>query len=114
MKEHRVSRSNIFPGSGHRAQGLDRTEYVYHSKLQPWLAIWGTFWTCLLILINGFQVFFTWNTSDFFTAYINIPFFFILWAGWRIYKRTRFWRAHEMDFVTVCGGLWIRYNLADV
>jgi amino acid permease len=42
-----------------------------------------------------------WNTQDFLTAYISIPIFFGLWAGWTIYMRSPFWRAHEMDFVTV-------------
>ena len=27
--------------------------------------------------------------------------FFSLWIGWTVYMRTPFWRAHEMDFVTV-------------
>jgi amino acid transporter len=42
-----------------------------------------------------------WNTQDFLTAYINIPIFFSLWIGWAFYMRTPFWRADEMDFVTV-------------
>jgi amino acid transporter len=85
---------------GHRAQGLDRTKLVYHSKLQPGLAIWGLFWTSLFILIDGYEVFFPgqWDTSTFFTAYINIPIFFGLFLGWKIIKRTRFWKAREMDF----------------
>lgn len=87
-------------GRGHRVQGIDRKKLVYHSLLQPGLAIWGLFWTSLFILINGFEVFFPghWNTSDFFVAYINIPIFFILFLGWKFYRRTKFWRAHEMDF----------------
>jgi len=85
---------------GHRVQGIDRTKLAYWNPLQPGLAFWGTFWTIIFILINGFEVFFPgqWNTSDFFTAYINIPAFFLLFFGYKFYKRTRFWRAHEMDF----------------
>jgi amino acid transporter len=42
-----------------------------------------------------------WNTQDFLTAYINIPIFFTLWIGWTVYMRSSFWKADEMDFVTV-------------
>jgi len=87
---------------GHRAQGIDRTLLVYHNTLQPGLAIWGLFWTTLFIIINGFEVFFPghWDLSKFFTAYINVPIFFLLLFGWKIYKRTKLWHPHEMDFVT--------------
>ncbi len=32
---------------------------------------------------------------------INIPLFFILYFGWKIFKRTKIWKPIEMDFVTV-------------
>jgi yeast amino acid transporter len=82
-------------------QGRDRSELAYYNPLQPGLAIWGVFWTMIFILVNGYKVFFKWNTQDFLTAYINIPIFFALWIGWTLYMRQPFWRAHEMDFVTV-------------
>ncbi|KAI0050990.1 general APC amino acid permease [Auriscalpium vulgare] len=85
---------------GHRAQGIDRKKLVYWNPLQPYLSMWGMFWTCFFILINGYTVFWNWNTADFLTSYINIPLFFALWGGYWIFKRTRFWRASEMDFVT--------------
>jgi len=85
---------------GHKVQGRDLTELAYNNPLQPGLAIWGVFWTAIFILVNGYKVFFKWNTADFLTAYINIPIFFGLWIGWTIYMRQPFWRADEMDFVT--------------
>lgn len=88
-------------GRGHKIQGLDRSQLVYWNPLQPGLAVWGVFWTSIFILVIGYQVFFVWNTQDFLTAYVNIPIFLILWIGWTVYMRTPFWRAHEMDFVTV-------------
>ncbi|KAI0034483.1 general amino acid permease 1 [Vararia minispora EC-137] len=85
---------------GHRVQGIDRTKLAYWNKLQPGLAIYGFFWTSLFILINGYRVFFPsqWNVSTFLTAYINVPIFFALFLGYKIFYRTKFWRAHEMDF----------------
>ncbi|TFY63642.1 hypothetical protein EVG20_g6228 [Dentipellis fragilis] len=77
---------------GLRAQGIDRKQFVYYSALQPGLAWWGLFWVVFFTLINGFEVFFVWDTSAFLTAYINIPIFFALWIFWRVFKRTKFWR----------------------
>ncbi|KAA1475488.1 hypothetical protein DENSPDRAFT_842273 [Dentipellis sp. KUC8613] len=85
---------------GLRAQGIDRKQFVYYSALQPGLAWWGLCWVIFFTLINGFEVFFNWDTSAFLTAYINIPIFFALWIFWRVVKRTKFWRARDMDFTT--------------
>ncbi|KZT43138.1 general amino acid permease 1 [Sistotremastrum suecicum HHB10207 ss-3] len=86
--------------AGYKAQGLDRKKLVYYSSLQPYLAWWGLFWTSLFILINGFAVFWDFNASGFLTAYINIPIFFGLYFGWKLYRKTKWWKAKEMDFFT--------------
>ncbi|TFY77700.1 hypothetical protein EWM64_g6312 [Hericium alpestre] len=86
--------------SGMRAQGFDRKQLVYFSSLQPYLAIWGLFWVIFFTLINGFEVFFEWNTADFLTAYINLPIFLALYVFWKVVKRTKAWRAKDMDFTT--------------
>jgi len=85
---------------GMKAQGIDRKKLIYYSSLQPWLGYWGVFWNTLFILINGFSVFFAFDASDFLTAYINIPLFFALYFGWKIYKKTKIWKTSEMDFWT--------------
>ena len=35
------------------------------------------------------------------TLDLNIPLFFALYFGWKIFKRTKFWKPSEMDFHTV-------------
>ncbi|EPQ56146.1 general amino acid permease 1 [Gloeophyllum trabeum ATCC 11539] len=85
---------------GLKAQGRDRKQLIYFSTLQPWLSIWGIFWTTLFILINGFEVFWDFNASGFLTSYINIPLFFGLWIFWKVYRRTKTWKPHQMDFTT--------------
>lgn len=90
----------IFFYRGKRAQGFDRTKSAYYNALQPYLAYWGFTWCVILILINGFQVFFDFNASDFLVAYINIPIFFLIYFSYKFIKRTSFWKPHEMDFVT--------------
>ncbi|KAG8861497.1 hypothetical protein FRB96_002946 [Tulasnella sp. 330] len=85
--------------AGLKRQGIDRTKFIYFSSLQPYLSIWGVFWTSFCILINGFNVFWSFNASDFFTCYINIPIFFGLYFGYKIWKKTKIWKPEEMDFV---------------
>ncbi|EMD39101.1 hypothetical protein CERSUDRAFT_112793 [Gelatoporia subvermispora B] len=85
---------------GLRYQGYDRKEIFYHNRFQPWLSIWGIGWLIFFILVNGFAVFWSFNASDFLTAYIGIPIFFGLYFFWKIFKRTTFWKLGEMDFVT--------------
>ncbi|TFY64487.1 hypothetical protein EVJ58_g2599 [Rhodofomes roseus] len=85
---------------GLKVQGIDRTKFSYYSNLQPYLAWWAIGWLIFFILINGFAVFWVWNTDSFITAYINIPIFAVLYVFWKVFKRTRSWRPDEMDFVT--------------
>ncbi|KAF7289086.1 General APC amino acid permease [Mycena chlorophos] len=87
------------------AQGYDLKKNVYHNALQPYLSYWhlrprGMGWTIFFIFINGFAVFFKFNTSMFLTAYINIPIFAIMYFGYKIVYRTKIWKPLEMDFVT--------------
>ncbi|THH09724.1 hypothetical protein EW145_g1807 [Phellinidium pouzarii] len=90
----------IFFYRGKRAQGFDRKKSAYYSSLQPYLSYWGLFWCSFFILINGFAVFFNFNASDFVVDYINIPIFFSLYFGYKIWKRTKFWKPQDMDFIT--------------
>lgn len=109
----------IFLGRGMLAQGFDLTANSYHNRFQPYVAYWGAGWTIFFILINGFKVFWHFNTTDFLTACkhflicrdgvfwltyrkdINIPIFFVLYFGYKFTKKTSFWKPEEMDFVTV-------------
>jgi hypothetical protein len=75
-----------------KAQGIDRTKLVYHNRFQPFVAWWGLGWNVLFILINGFEVFWSFNASDFLTAYINIPIFIGLYIIWKFVKKTKFWK----------------------
>ncbi|KAF9473415.1 general amino acid permease 1 [Pholiota conissans] len=85
---------------GMLVQGFDLKKNSYHNRFQPYISYWGAGWTLFFILINGFQVFWSFNASDFFTAYVNIPIFVVLYLGFKFTKRTSFWKPREMDFVT--------------
>ncbi|KIM44430.1 hypothetical protein M413DRAFT_353125 [Hebeloma cylindrosporum] len=90
----------IFFRRGLLAQGYDPTTNSYHNRFQPYIAYWGAGWTLFFILINGFSVFWKFTAAGFLTAYINIPIFVVLYFGYKIVFRTKFWKPLEMDFVT--------------
>lgn len=85
---------------GLKAQGIDRTKFSYYSRLQPFPAIWAVFWLTILIIINGYDGFWNFTASGFLTAYINVPLVIALFVGWKIGKKTHWWKPEEMDFVT--------------
>ncbi|PSN66295.1 amino-acid permease inda1 [Corynespora cassiicola Philippines] len=76
------------------AQGVDRNTLVFKSPWQPYTA-WAAFcYFALIILFNGFKVFTQtpWGSdqlTSFFTAYIGVPIFFLLYGFWKIFKRSK-------------------------
>jgi amino acid transporter len=84
------------------AQGVDRSTLAFSAKFQPY-ATWAAFcYFALIILFNGFKVFTTtpWGSAEltsFFTAYIGVPIFFLLYAFWKILKRPSFVKPAEAD-----------------
>ncbi|KGO48212.1 Amino acid/polyamine transporter I [Penicillium expansum] len=84
-----------------KAQGI---EQPYRSKLQPYGVYFGLAGATLMALINGFTVFFPseWSVSNFFTAYIGIPAFLILYFGHRVvyWNDPWAWRPEEVDMHT--------------
>lgn len=86
------------------AQGF--TELPYQSKLQPYGA-WVTLVSfTILVLINGFDVFFPgkFNAKSFLTAYIGIPIFLVIYFGHRLVHFRDRW-AREPQHVDLNTGL---------
>ncbi|WWD05376.1 hypothetical protein V865_003450 [Kwoniella europaea PYCC6329] len=84
---------------GLAAQGIDRKSLHYWNRLQPWPAYWVIFWSSIIIIFNGWEVFTkgSWNPSDFVIAYITIPVFSVLILGYWIVKRPRHLKIDELD-----------------
>ncbi|CAN9185565.1 unnamed protein product [Alternaria sp. RS040] len=84
------------------AQNVDRSTMVFASKWQPYVA-WTAFtYFALIIFFNGFKVFTTtpWGPdelTDFFTAYIGVAIFGLLFAFWKVFKRTKMVNPAEAD-----------------
>jgi amino acid transporter len=84
-----------------RAQDI---EQPYHATIQPYGAYFGMAVATLMLLINGFTVFFPsqWSASNFFTAYIGIPAFLILYFGHRLlfWRDPWAWHPEDVDMQT--------------
>ncbi|KAL4877601.1 amino acid permease/ SLC12A domain-containing protein [Aspergillus karnatakaensis] len=79
-----------------------KPELPYHSWTQPYGAWFALAFFTVLMLINGFNVFFPGQLSaeSFFTAYIGIPAFVVIYAGHKLVKGRRdpLWiGAREID-----------------
>ncbi|KAJ6485637.1 general APC amino acid permease [Mycena sanguinolenta] len=95
-----INLTYVFFHRGMTAQGYELKKNVYNNPLQPYLAYWGMGWTLFFVFMNGYAVFFKFNTSLFLTAYINIPIFAALYFGYKWVYRTKIWKPLEMDFIT--------------
>ncbi|KEF62189.1 AAT family amino acid transporter [Exophiala aquamarina CBS 119918] len=83
------------------AQGVERP---FKSFMQPYGAYIAAVMFTLLCLINGFTVFFPgrFSATNFLTAYIGIPIFFVMYFGHRIvFWRDKWaWSPEEVDLNT--------------
>ncbi|EMT69110.1 Lysine-specific permease [Fusarium odoratissimum] len=70
-------------------QGISRSELPYVAPLQPYLSWYGLFFSVLIIITSGFQVFIEWDTSSFFTAYISLILFIVMFVGHKLIFRTK-------------------------
>ncbi|KAJ3577765.1 hypothetical protein NPX13_g2801 [Xylaria arbuscula] len=85
-----------------KAQGIAS---IYSSRIQPYAAQVCIFLFALLLLLNGFYVFFPgrWSLGSFLSAYLGIPIFLTLWLGHKLtLGRNDPWifAPHQVDLTT--------------
>jgi amino acid transporter len=87
---------------GLKAQGINPDNLPWHSKFTPFAAWWGLIWSIIIILFANWDVFLAgnWDTASFITNYLPIPFFFCMYFGYKLWHKTKWIPAAEMDFVT--------------
>ncbi|RSH92088.1 hypothetical protein EHS25_008500 [Saitozyma podzolica] len=85
--------------AGCKAQGLDRNTLPYKGRFQPYAAWVGAIGSLIITVFSGFSVFLkgNWSPANFVASYIGIPIFVVPFVLWKLFKRTRFVRASEMD-----------------
>ncbi|KAF4485721.1 carnitine transporter [Fusarium agapanthi] len=82
-----------------KAQGIDRSKMPYYGRFQPWCAIIGLVFQFLVVMCYGYKSFKPWDVESFFKNYtmqIVAPCLFIFW---KLYKKTRWLRPHEVDLI---------------
>ncbi|KAJ6586260.1 amino acid permease/ SLC12A domain-containing protein, partial [Mycena vulgaris] len=79
---------------------IDRTKFSYWNRFQPYPAYWALGWSIVIVLFNGWPVFLKgqWMTSNFIIAYINIPIFGLLYAAYKIIRKSSIVSLESMDF----------------
>ena len=84
-----------------KARGQSRDTLPYKAILQPYFAWYGLGFNILIVITQGFTAFMPWNTSSFFTAYISLILFVLLYVGHKLWFRTPFVKPIEADLDTV-------------
>ncbi|KAF4552525.1 Amino acid permease-like protein 25 [Elsinoe fawcettii] len=80
-----------------KAQGVERSSLPYTTWGQPFFSWYGVVFNILIILTQGFEVFVSWSTSDFFVYYISLILFVVLYVGHKAVYRKPFVKAAEAD-----------------
>ncbi|KAL0946952.1 hypothetical protein HGRIS_013110 [Hohenbuehelia grisea] len=83
-----------------KAQGISRDTLPYKAPFQPWGSWFALFATGIITIFKGFDTFIPFTQDTFVTSYIAIPVFLALWAGYKLFYRTKTIPAAHVDLVT--------------
>ncbi|KAF1911701.1 amino acid permease/ SLC12A domain-containing protein [Ampelomyces quisqualis] len=85
-----------------QAQGLDRNTLPYKGILQPYAAWYGLITTFVMTFVGGYTVFLEgmWDVPSFLFSYLMVFLFPVLFIGWKLMKRTKWLKPHQVDLVT--------------
>lgn len=82
-----------------KAQGNSVSELPFKSLWYPWSAYFGLFANAFLAIVQGWTTLTPFDGANFVDAYILLPLFFIIYFGYKVIFKSRFWRLHEIDLV---------------
>ncbi|KAJ5716454.1 hypothetical protein N7493_008365 [Penicillium malachiteum] len=82
-----------------KKQGVSRSTLPWTAPFQPYAAWFGFIGSTIITLVAGFEVFLKgeWSASDFVANYVGIPIFIVPIVIWKLWHKTKFQRAHEID-----------------
>ncbi|KAG0356602.1 hypothetical protein BG005_004470 [Podila minutissima] len=84
----------------YKAQGRSLNDLPFVSRLYPFGPIY-TLAVCVIILLGqGYTAFSPWDTKAFLSAYVTLPFIFILYFGNKFYSKTKILRLVDVDLDT--------------
>lgn len=85
-------------------KGLAQQGKTQELQFKNWTYPYGPYFlvifVTLIILVQGWSAFDPWSTSDFFSYYLELFVFPTCWLIWWIFKRDRFVKPEDMDFIT--------------
>ncbi|CAK9440200.1 uncharacterized protein LODBEIA_P43000 [Lodderomyces beijingensis] len=67
-----------------KKRGISRDSLPYKAMFMPYAAYYACFFIFLITLIQGFSAFFGFDVSAFFTAYVSLILFVVLWIGFQL------------------------------
>ncbi|SZE99630.1 unnamed protein product [Blumeria hordei] len=82
------------------ARGISRETLPFSALGGKWFAWYGLSFNVLIILTQGFTAFIPWNSSKFFTCYISLLLFIVLFVGHVLVMKTKFVSPLEADIKT--------------
>ncbi|KAH7383066.1 putative arginine transporter [Cadophora sp. MPI-SDFR-AT-0126] len=82
------------------ARNVSRDTLPYKAFWEPYFAWYGLFFNILIIITQGFTAFLPWNVSDFFTSYVSVILFVVLFVGHKVIMNTTYVRCNEVDLDT--------------
>jgi amino acid transporter len=85
---------------GLKTQGISRDTLPYKAPFQPYLTYFALFFTVVLSIFKGFDGFMPFAYKTFITNYIGIPIYVFGYILYKIIRRTKPVKMHEMDLST--------------
>ncbi|KAJ4017587.1 hypothetical protein NW766_003652 [Fusarium irregulare] len=86
-----------------KAQSIDRDTFLpVKSRFQPYAGYWAFCCAFVFLWVQGYSVFLSgnWNTATFIFNYGIIALAGSIGLGWKLFKKTPFYRASEVDLVS--------------
>ncbi len=73
----------------------------YSGWCQPYVNIFGLIFVTIIVFVQGYSVFLpgAWDVGTFFTYYTMILVCILLFAFWKVFKKTKFVRPEDADLV---------------
>lgn len=85
---------------GMKRQGVPDSVLPFKSFLMPWGAWVVIVSFTIIVFFGGWTTLKPFSASDFFSTYVNLLIFFLLFAGFKIVKKTKWVSLDEMDVST--------------
>ncbi|CCH43789.1 Lysine-specific permease [Wickerhamomyces ciferrii] len=84
-----------------RSRGISRDDLPFKAHFMPWGAYYASICIGIIILIQGYDSFFNFTATKFFTAYVSVILMFVLWIVCQlIYRGPLFLPLDQIDIDT--------------